>query len=69
MLTAGAMRSVVDALLPDFEKKTGHKVVVDNGTTGALAKRIEGGEAFDLAIITPAVIDDLAKAARSPRSH
>lgn len=61
LLTAGAMRSVVDALLPDFEKKTGHKVVLDNGTAGALARRIEGGEAFDLAIITPAVIDDLAK--------
>ncbi len=61
LLTAGAMRSVVDALLPDFEKKTGHKVVLDNGTAGALARRIEGGEAFDLAIITPAVVDDLAK--------
>jgi molybdate transport system substrate-binding protein len=61
VLTAGAMRSVVDALLPDFEKKTGHKVVLDNGTAGALAKRIEGGEAFDLAIITPAIIDELAK--------
>ena len=61
VLTAGAMRSVVDALLPDFEKRTGHKVTLDNGTAGALAKRIEGGETFDLAIITPAVIDDLAK--------
>jgi molybdate transport system substrate-binding protein len=64
VLTAGAMRSVVDALLPEFEKQTGHKVVLDNGTAGGLAKRIEGGEVFDLAIITPAVIDDLAKKGR-----
>src|SRR5262245_2430379 len=26
VLTAGAMRGVVDALVPEFEKRTGHKV-------------------------------------------
>ena len=61
VLTAGAMRGVVDALLPDFEKATGHKITVDNATAGTLAKRIDDGEAFDLAIITPRVIDDLAQ--------
>ena len=60
LLTAGAMRAVVVALLPDFEKQTGHKVTLDNATAGTLKKRIEGGEAFDVAIITPAVVDDLA---------
>jgi len=60
LLTAGAMRAVVVALLPDFEKQTGHKVTFDNATAGTLKKRIEGGEAFDVAIITPAVVDDLA---------
>ena len=54
------MRAVVVALLPDFEKQTGHKVTFDNATAGTLKKRIEGGEAFDVAIITPAVVDDLA---------
>lgn len=60
VLTAGAMRGVLEALLPEFETTSGHKVSLDNATAGALAKRIEGGEAFDVAIITPAVIDDLA---------
>jgi molybdate transport system substrate-binding protein len=59
VLTAGAMRKVVDALVPPFETQTGHKVAVDNATAGALAKRIEGGEAFDVAVITPKVIDEL----------
>jgi molybdate transport system substrate-binding protein len=59
VLTAGAMRAVVDALVPEFEKRTGHKVSVDNATAGVLAKRIGGGEAFDVAIITPKVIGDL----------
>jgi len=59
VLTAGAFKQVVLALVPGFEKQTGHKVTVDNGTAGALKKRIEGGEAFDVAVITPAVVDDL----------
>jgi molybdate transport system substrate-binding protein len=60
LLTAGAMRTVVVALLPDFEKRTGNKVTFDNATAGNLAKRINEGEAFDVALITPAVVDDLA---------
>src|SRR5262245_41926528 len=61
VLTAGAMKSTVLAIQPEFEKATGHKLVVDNDTTGGLIKRIEGGEAFDFTIITPAAIDGLAK--------
>jgi molybdate transport system substrate-binding protein len=61
LLTAGAMRAVVVAVVADFEKQTGHKLTIDNDTAGGLAKRIDGGEAFDVAIITPAVVDDLTK--------
>jgi molybdate transport system substrate-binding protein len=60
VLSAGAMRGVIDALLPDFEKQTGHKVAVENATAGVLAKRIEDGEAFDLAVVTAVVVDGLA---------
>jgi len=61
VLTAGAYRGIVDALVPEFEKRTGHKVSVDNATAGVLAKRIGEGEAFDVAIITPKVIGDLVQ--------
>ena len=64
VLTAGAYKQVVLALVPDFEKQAGTKVIVDNGTTGQLKKRIESGEAFDLLVITPAAIDELAKAGK-----
>lgn len=60
ILTAGAMKAVVLELVPAFEKETGHKAVVDNDTAGGLGRRIQGGEAFDLAVITPGVISDLA---------
>jgi molybdate transport system substrate-binding protein len=60
VLTAGAFKQVVLALVPDFEKQTGHKVTVENETVGALTKRIEGGEGFDLAVLTPGAVDNLA---------
>jgi molybdate transport system substrate-binding protein len=59
ILTAGAMKEVVLAIVPEFERETGHEAVVANDTAGGLSRRIAGGEAFDLAVITPAVIDDL----------
>jgi molybdate transport system substrate-binding protein len=64
VLTAGAFKQVVLALVPNFEQQTGNKVVVDNDTAGGLKKRIEGGAAFDVAVITPAVIDDLVGAGK-----
>jgi molybdate transport system substrate-binding protein len=64
VLTAGAFKQVLLALVPDFERATGHKVTVQNDTVGALTKRIEGGEAFDLAVLTPKAVDDLAQAGK-----
>jgi molybdate transport system substrate-binding protein len=61
VLTAGAFKQVVLAMVPDFERASGHKVTLDNDTVGALAKRIAGGEAFDVAILSPAAIDTLVK--------
>lgn len=61
VLTAGAMKSVVLVLQPGFETASGHKLVVDNDTAGGLTKRIDGGETFDMAIITPAAIDTLIR--------
>src|SRR6516162_2076320 len=60
VLTAGAFKQVLLALVPDFERATGHKVTVQNDTVGALTKRIAGGEAFDLAVLTPKAVDELA---------
>ena len=56
-----AMRAVVEELAQRFERETKHRVVPTFGLAGALKTRIEGGEAYDLAILTPAQIDDLIK--------
>ena len=60
VLSAGAMKEVVLSVVPEFEKTSGHKVTFANDTVGALARRIEGGEAFDVAVMTPAAIEALA---------
>lgn len=62
VLSAGAMKAVVLALAPEFEAKTGHHLVVDSDTVGGLKRRIVGGEEFDVAIMTPTIVDELAAA-------
>ena len=59
VLTAGAFKEILLAIVPDFETATGHKVTLDNATVGVLTRRIEDGEAFDLAVMGPAAIDQL----------
>jgi molybdate transport system substrate-binding protein len=64
VLSAGAFKQVLVAILPAFEKDTGHKVTVDNDTVGALSKRIEAGGKFDVAVLTPAALKALADKGR-----
>jgi molybdate transport system substrate-binding protein len=61
VLTAGAYKAVLVAVVPEFERKTGHKVAVDNDTVGALVQRVGRGETFDVIIASPKAIDDLAR--------
>ena len=61
VLTAGAYDQVFQALVPEFEKQTGHTVKSEKGPAGTLKKRVESGEPFDVAIITPAVLEGLIK--------
>lgn len=57
VLTTGAFKQVVMALVPEFEKATGNKVVVDNGTVGQLTQRVDGGETFDVLVLSPKGIE------------
>lgn len=53
LLTAGAFKPVAQELVPEFEKRTGHKVTIENDTAGGVARRIREGEYFDVAVIPP----------------
>ena len=61
VLSAGAFKQVLVALAPEFERASGDKLVIDNDTVGALVKRIDGGERFDVTFLSPAAVDDLIK--------
>jgi molybdate transport system substrate-binding protein len=45
-------------LVPRFEQATTHHVLVTYGVSADLRRRIEAGESFDIAVLTPALIDD-----------
>ena len=60
-----AMRAVVDELAPRFERDTRHHVVSTFGVGATLKGRIDKGETFDLAILTPEQIDDLIKSGKA----
>lgn len=64
VLHGGAFTQVMQAIVPDFEKETGHKVVTQRDTVGALTKLIEGGAPFDMAVLTPEAVDALIKTGR-----
>ena len=53
LLTAGAYKPAALEIVADFEKKTGHKVTIDSGTTGTLQKRVAAGEYFDVVVMPP----------------
>jgi molybdate transport system substrate-binding protein len=70
LFSSVAIRTVVEDLAQRFERETGHHVVATFGLAAALKGRIEKGDAYDIAILTPAQIDDLiaqGKAARASR--
>jgi molybdate transport system substrate-binding protein len=64
ILSAGAFKPVLVALQPTFEQETGHRLVIDNDTAGALQKRVSGGEAFDLVFSSPASLRVMSQAGR-----
>ena len=61
VLASNGVKEALNELAPAFERATGHKLVIGFGLAAALKRQIEAGEAFDLAILPAAGIDDLAK--------
>jgi molybdate transport system substrate-binding protein len=59
VLSAGAIKPSLVEVVAAFEKDTGHKVRLENDTAGALAKRVEAGEKFDVVIVTAAGLKGL----------
>ena len=60
VLSSVAVKAVLEALAPEFAHTSKETIAPEFGIAAALKTRIEGGEPFDVAILTPAMLDDLA---------
>ena len=61
VLCSNGLRAVMQQLAPEFERASGHKVLVRYGLAAAFKQQIDGGEAFDVVVLTPPLIDDAIK--------
>jgi len=64
VISTGGARAVMTSLVPEFERKSGHKVGIDFGTPGNMRDRLLQGEAADVAVAIAAILPDLEKAGK-----
>src|SRR5215470_15109085 len=61
VLCSNGFKAVLQEVAPQFEKATKHEVAISYSVSAELKKRIEGGERFDVAILTPGLMDDMIR--------
>jgi molybdate transport system substrate-binding protein len=59
VLASNGVKAVVESLTPEIEHAVGRSLAIEFSTAASLKTDIEAGAAFDVAILTPAIIDDL----------
>src|SRR5262249_35960687 len=64
VVSTGGARAVMTSLVPEFERRSGHKVGIDFGTPGNMRDRLLQGEAADIAVAIAAILPDLEKAGK-----
>lgn len=64
VVSAGAMRAVLQELAPQFEKASGHKLTIEYGTAGKVEEKIAADKPIDVAILTKPRVDKLVRAAK-----
>src|ERR1700738_5670822 len=61
VLSSVALTSVLDELIPAFEKASGNKLNIGYGLAAELKKRILDGEMADVIILTRPMMDEVQK--------
>jgi molybdate transport system substrate-binding protein len=64
IISGGAIEPGLEAVAASFEKQSGHHARITFNTAPQIRKRVADGEAFDIVIAPPAVLDELAKAGK-----
>src|SRR4029453_14486414 len=57
VLSGGAPQSPLNAALPAFEARSGHKVNIAFAPAGEIARRVGAGEVFDLLVMPDENVD------------
>jgi len=64
VFASNGIKAALEALKPSCERAIGHPVMIDYGSSAALKRKIQAGDAFDLAILTPETTADLTAAGK-----
>jgi molybdate transport system substrate-binding protein len=64
VVSGNGARAAIQELVRQFEQQSGHKVALHFEVNAALQRKIEAGEAFDVAVLNPPVLDALIKAGK-----
>jgi molybdate transport system substrate-binding protein len=64
LLSAAAMQSVLKATMADFERNSGHKLIVTYDTIGGIERRLRNGELHDVVIGSSLIMPSLAQEGR-----
>lgn len=64
LLTSNATRSLLDALVADFQRASGHKVEVAHDSAKVMLARIKAGETADVAVLLAHAVEELVQLGR-----
>src|SRR5712671_4853849 len=59
VLSSNGTSAIVQAIGAEFERRTGHRLALKIDVAALLHKEIEGGETFDVAVLTRSVVEEL----------
>lgn len=69
VLASTAVKATLEEVAPQFTKATGNKIDLTFAPASALRDKIEQGTAFDVAVLTTPIVDDLAGSGKVERTH
>ena len=64
VLSSNGVKGIIDEVRPEIERAIGRPLSIEFSTSASLKPKIEQGEPFDVAILTPTMVDDLVKQGR-----
>jgi molybdate transport system substrate-binding protein len=64
LLSANVFTGVLDGPIKDFERSSGHNVVIVYATAGNIKSRVQSGEPGDVTIVTRPMMDELEKSGK-----